>query len=168
MAEWKIRLNAARKSCELIINSSKDPIEQVIVPESTLTLWTRTMALGEVVKKSLTALEAATVIGVQHEYQVEHVMSGQKITEWIPEELLVPYVPFAQGDKVIYKNWIGTVETVVEVAQAWLPSGETYTLNDWCGLMQLGKSLAVRSTAHARYEGASNADGRSGYPAIPH
>lgn len=117
-----------------------------IVPESTLTLWARDAYRGEVVKRSLTSVENAMVLEERHEVQLEHVFTGQKIDEWVPVEQVVSSIPFERGDRVIYKNWLGTVEAVLDMGAAVVPSGETNYILDPFGVGCIGRQMKVSAS----------------------
>jgi len=52
------------------------------------------------------------VVESTSEVRLEHVMSKQKIDEWVPYNLLKGAMVLEARDRVIYDEWIGTVEEV--------------------------------------------------------
>ena len=88
--------------------------ELLIVPESTLSLVQREFLIGDIVKRSLANVESAVVVEVSSEVRLEHVMSKIKVEDWVPYDLLKGAITLEARDKVIYDQWIGTVEEVGE------------------------------------------------------
>jgi ubiquitin-conjugating enzyme E2 O len=86
--------------------------ELLIVPESTLSLVQREFLIGDIVKRSLANVESAVVVEVKSEVRLEHVMSKIKVEDWIPYDLIKSAIILEARDKVIYDEWIGTVEEV--------------------------------------------------------
>ncbi len=83
-----------------------------IVPEFSLLLYQREFLKGDVVKRSLTAVESAVVVDVKTEVQLEHVITKQRVKGWVPFEKLGNSLKIEARDKVVYDEWIGTVEEV--------------------------------------------------------
>lgn len=81
-----------------------------IVPESSLILFQREFLKGDIVKRSLTAIESAVVMGSESEVQLEHAITGKKVKGWIPWSRLRTGMAMEARDRVVYGNWIGTVE----------------------------------------------------------
>ena len=86
--------------------------ELSIVPESTLLLYQREFMRGDVVKRSLVAVESAIVVDVKTEVQLEHVITHERVRGWVPYEKLASSLQIEARDKVVYDEWIGTVEEV--------------------------------------------------------
>lgn len=83
-----------------------------VVPELSLQLFERSFLKGDLVKHALTDLESAVVVDVQTECVVEHVMSRERIARPVPWAKLKNAVRIEAKDKVVYDEWIGTVEEV--------------------------------------------------------
>ena len=83
-----------------------------IVPESSLVLFQRDFLKGDVVKRSLTAVESAMVVDIKAEVQLHHALTLQKIRGWVPVNKLSSSIPIEVRDKVVYNNWIGEVVEV--------------------------------------------------------
>jgi hypothetical protein len=84
----------------------------VIVPESSLLLYQREFLKGDVVKRSLVAVESAVIVDIRTEVQLEHIMSRERLRNWVPFDKLRNGMAIEARDKVIYDEWIGTVEEV--------------------------------------------------------
>lgn len=67
---------------------------------------------GDFVKHSLEDPESAVVISVSSECKLEHVISGQRLDGFVPWELLKNDVKVEAKDKVVYDEWVGTIEEV--------------------------------------------------------
>ena len=83
-----------------------------IIPESSLILYQRVFVKGDIVKRSLTAVESAVVVHVKTEVQLEHIITKQRIKGWVPYSKLANSLKIEARDKVVYDEWIGTVEDV--------------------------------------------------------
>jgi hypothetical protein len=116
---------------------------QSILPESDLQLYARDIQLGEIVKRSLTEPESAVVLEHKVEVKVKQVFTGQQVDEWIPGDLFVPSIAFERGDRVIYENWVGTVEAVMEIGLALNPDGEIYPIVDPFSVTSVGRRVSV-------------------------
>lgn len=86
--------------------------ETEVVPELSLTLFERSFLKGDFVKYSLEDAESAVVVDVKTECLVEHVISGERLAGWVPWEKLRNAVKIEAKDRVVYDEWIGTVEEV--------------------------------------------------------
>jgi ubiquitin-conjugating enzyme E2 O len=86
--------------------------ELAIVSESSLLLYQREFLKGDVVKRSLVAVESAVVVRVKTEVQLEHVASCTRPRGWVPYEKLRNALYIEARDKVVYDEWVGTVEEV--------------------------------------------------------
>lgn len=84
----------------------------MIVPESSLLLYQREFLKGDVVKRSLVAVESAVIVDIKTEVQLEHIMSRERLRNWVPFDKLRNGMAIEARDKVIYDEWIGTVEEV--------------------------------------------------------
>lgn len=67
---------------------------------------------GDLVKRSLTAVESAMVIGVETEVQLDHVLGIFKIDGWTPTEKVRNAMNIEARSRVVYDNWVGVVEEV--------------------------------------------------------
>lgn len=83
-----------------------------IVPESTLSLRTREYIKGDIVKRSLTSIESAVVVDMRTELLLEHSVSKVQAKDWVPQEKTTNAMPFEARDRVVFDEWIGTVEEV--------------------------------------------------------
>lgn len=83
-----------------------------VFPELSLQLFERAFLKGDFVKHSLEDAESAVVVEVMTECLVEHVISGERLSEWVPWSKLRNAVKIEAKDKVVYDEWIGTVEEV--------------------------------------------------------
>lgn len=83
-----------------------------VVSELDLELFERSFLKGDFVKHSLEDPESAVVISVSSECRLEHVISGQRLEGFVPWELLKNDVKVEAKDKVVYDEWVGTVEEV--------------------------------------------------------
>ena len=86
--------------------------ELAIVPESSLVLYQREFMKGDIVKRSLASVESAVVVNVKTEVQLEHIITMQRIKGWVPYEKLANSLNIEARDRVVYDEWIGTVEEV--------------------------------------------------------
>lgn len=86
--------------------------ELAIVPESSLVLYQRDFLKGDIVKRSLVSIESAMVIDVKTEVQLEHVISRERIKGWVPSEKLKSSSSLEVRDRVVFDEWIGTIEEV--------------------------------------------------------
>lgn len=64
---------------------------------------------------SADAIETAVVMEVRQEVQLNHNNDVDKYSAWIPADHLVPAAILAKGERVIYNNWIGIVESVMQL-----------------------------------------------------
>lgn len=117
--------------------------EQHILPESTLTLHSRDIQRGEIVKRSLTKPESAVVLETKTEVKLKHCFTGQELDDWVPVDLLAPSIVFERGDRVIYKNWVGTVEAIMEVGISLTPEGKLHWLLDPFCITAVGRKVMV-------------------------
>ena len=83
-----------------------------IVSESSLILYQREFLKGDIVKRSLVSIESAIVVDINTEVQVEHVVTKERIRDWIPYRKLKNALPLEPRDKVVYDEWVGTIEEV--------------------------------------------------------
>lgn len=135
-------------------NSSMDKDDRLIVPESSLILWTRDFYLGDTVKLSLASAESARVIETRQEVKVNHI-GGDVYDQWIPANRLIPTTHFQKGSRVAYKNWIGTVEGVLLLGMIRTDCGKFCKVLDPFGIATVGDPYDVsgfksRSSAHTR------------------
>ena len=80
--------------------------------ELDLQLFERQFMKGDLVKHALTDLESAVVVETRTECLVEHVISRERLHKWIPWTELKNAVQIEAKDRVVYDEWIGTVEEV--------------------------------------------------------
>jgi len=83
-----------------------------IVPESLLTLRSRDFLKGDVVKRSLTNIESATIVDITAEAKLEHAITKEPVDAWVPWNLLGNSMIIEARDKVVFDEWLGTVEEV--------------------------------------------------------
>lgn len=90
-----------------------------IVPEAALVLRSRDFLRGDVVKRSLTNVESATIVDITSEVKLEHAITRELIDDWVPYGLLRNSMTIEARDKVVYDNWIGSVEEVSADGRVW-------------------------------------------------
>lgn len=83
-----------------------------VAPEMELVLFERAFMKGDLVKQDLTDLESAVVVDVDTECTLEHVISKERLPSKVPWNHLKNAVKIEAKDKVVYDEWIGTVEEV--------------------------------------------------------
>lgn len=83
-----------------------------IVPESSLVLYQREFMRGDIVKRSLTKVESALVVDSHSEVILQHVVTKQRIKKWVPYERLRNSLVVEARDRVVYDEWLGTIEEV--------------------------------------------------------
>jgi ubiquitin-conjugating enzyme E2 O len=83
-----------------------------IVPESTLVLFQREFNIGDIVKRSLSNVESAVVVGYDTEVQLEHAIDGRKVKGWVPWGKLRSDMTVEARYRVMYGQWVGIVEEV--------------------------------------------------------
>lgn len=96
--------------------------------ELDLELFERSFLKGDFVKHSLDDPESAVVIDISSECKLEHVISGQRLDGWIPWTALRNDVRVEAKDKVVYDEWIGTIEEVSLLRQAMLTPRSSKTV----------------------------------------
>ncbi|KAL7421053.1 hypothetical protein Q5752_003937 [Cryptotrichosporon argae] len=116
--------------------------EAAIVPEADLELIAREFLKGDIVKHALTDVESAVVLDVKVECQLVHVISGQSVAQWVPWEKLKNAFKIEARDKVVYDEWIGTVEEVFEDGLIEATNGSTYRIVEMGGLLEPGRVAA--------------------------
>nr|XP_031861429.1 uncharacterized protein CI109_003033 [Kwoniella shandongensis]KAA5528501.1 hypothetical protein CI109_003033 [Kwoniella shandongensis] len=116
--------------------------ELQIVPESTLRLYQREFIKGDVVKRSLTSPESAVVIDIKSEVRLEHVLSKEKVEGWVEYRKMQNSLLFDARDRVVYDEWIGTVEEVFEEGLVESQIGICYRLAEMGGLLEPGRLAA--------------------------
>ncbi|GFZ47242.1 hypothetical protein JCM24511_04985 [Saitozyma sp. JCM 24511] len=114
---------------------------RVIVPESSLLLYQREFLKGDVVKRSLVAVESAVIVDIKTEVQLEHIMSRERLRSWVPFDKLRNGMAIEARDKVIYDEWIGTVEEVFEDGLAEGRGGQCYRIAEMGGLLEPGRTV---------------------------
>jgi ubiquitin-conjugating enzyme E2 O len=68
---------------------------------------------GEFVKRNLTDLESAVVVESNTKVKLESLyLIGYRLPVWVPWNKLANALALERRDKVVYQNWIGTVEEV--------------------------------------------------------
>jgi ubiquitin-conjugating enzyme E2 O len=110
-----------------------------VVSELDLDLFERAFIKGDFVKHSLMDAESALVIDVQTECLIEHVISAERLPQWVPWEKLRNAVHIEAKDKVVYDEWIGTVEEVFEDGLMEAQDGTAYRLAEMGGLLETGR-----------------------------
>ena len=120
-----------------------DKDERLIVPESSLILWTRDFYLGDTVKLSLASAESARVIQTRQEVKLAHIRSDEVYDQWIPANRLIPTTHFQKGSRVAYMNWIGTVEGVLLLGMIRTECGKLCKVLDPFGIATVGDSYDV-------------------------
>lgn len=83
-----------------------------IVPESTLVLRQRDFLVGDIVKRSLVNVESAVVIDAKHQVRVTKLIGGEILKGWVPYDKLRSSLILDVRDRVVYDEWLGTVEEV--------------------------------------------------------
>lgn len=92
--------------------------ELQIVPEAEYTLVSRDFIPGDVVKRSLTAVESAVVSSVRSEVRLHHAIAKDREGGWIPFDQVQNALKIEARDKVFCDEWIGTVEEVSSMVLA--------------------------------------------------
>ncbi|GMK56130.1 hypothetical protein CspeluHIS016_0211860 [Cutaneotrichosporon spelunceum] len=110
-----------------------------VVSEFDLELFERAFLKGEFVKHSLMDAESALVVDVETECLIEHVISGERLSQWVPWGKLRNAVRIEAKDKVVYNEWIGTVEEVFEDGLMEASDGTAYRIAEMGGLLETGR-----------------------------
>lgn len=102
-----------------------------IIPESLLTLRSRDFLKGDVVKRSLTNIESATIVDITAEVKLEHAITKESLDAWVPWNLLGNSMIIEARDKVVYDEWLGTVEevSVKPFCTSWRPANNHLAAN---------------------------------------
>lgn len=115
-----------------------------VASELALDLFERAFLKGDFVKHSLLDSESALVVDVQTECLIEHVISGERLHQWVPWNKLRNAVKIEAKDKVVYDHWIGTVEEVFEDGLLEAADGSAYRIAEMGGLLETGRYAKVR------------------------
>ena len=76
---------------------------------------------GEMVKRSLTDAESAVIIETISQVKLESLFHvGRRVDGWVPWDQLKNSLVFEKRDRVVYNNWVGTVEEVSYTVSAWV------------------------------------------------
>ncbi|BEJ15510.1 hypothetical protein CspHIS471_0501150 [Cutaneotrichosporon sp. HIS471] len=110
-----------------------------VASELDLELFERAFLKGDFVKHSLMDAESALVVDVQTECLIEHVISGERLSQWVSWEKLRNAVRIEAKDKVVYNEWIGTVEEVFEDGLMEATDGTAYRIAEMGGLLETGR-----------------------------
>ncbi|CAK9781769.1 hypothetical protein CC85DRAFT_267536 [Cutaneotrichosporon oleaginosum] len=110
-----------------------------VMSEMDLELFERPFVKGDFVKHSLMDAESALVIDVQTECMIEHVISGERISQWVPWDKLRNAVRIEAKDKVVYDEWLGTVEEVFEDGLMEAQDGTSYRMAEMGGILETGR-----------------------------
>lgn len=102
----------------------------------------RDFILGDLVKRSLSAVESAVITKISSEVRLEHVTTGQKLS-WTPYDKVTNALMVEVRDHVVYNNWIGTVEEVFEEALIQSTDGNVYYIAEMGGTLEPGRLLDV-------------------------
>ncbi|KAK8844131.1 hypothetical protein IAR55_006925 [Kwoniella newhampshirensis] len=116
--------------------------ELEIVPESTLRLYQREFIKGDVVKRALTSPESALVVDIRSAVRLQHCLSKEKVDGWVDFEKMGNALLFDARDRVVYDEWIGTVEEVFEDGLVESQIGICYRLAEMGGLLEPGRLVA--------------------------
>ncbi|OXB36236.1 ubiquitin-conjugating enzyme E2 O [Cryptococcus neoformans] len=112
-----------------------------IVPESTLRLFQREFLKGDIVKRSLTSQESALVVNVKTEIKLQHALTGEELDQWVKYEDVSNALEIDARDRVVYDNWIGTVEEVFENGFVETKLGRHYRIAEMGGLLEVGRRV---------------------------
>jgi ubiquitin-conjugating enzyme E2 O len=110
--------------------------------ELDLQLFERQFMKGDLVKHTLTDIESAVVIDTKTECKLGHVISGERLPRWIPWNQLRNAVQIEAKDRVVYDEWIGTVEEVLEEGLVESRFGPCYSIAEMGGLLETGRRAA--------------------------
>lgn len=110
-----------------------------VISELDLELFERAFLKGDFVKHSLLDAESALVVDVKTECLLEHVISGERLHRWVPWEKLRNAVKIEAKDKVVFDEWIGTVEEVFEDGLLETSDGTAYRIAEMGGLLETGR-----------------------------
>lgn len=71
---------------------------------------------GDVVKRSLTSVESAVVLSISSQVKLQPTLHGGiTVDGWVPWDSLKRSLVVEARDRVVYDEWIGTVEEVSDV-----------------------------------------------------
>lgn len=114
-----------------------------VASEFDLDLFERAFLKGDFVKHSLLDAESALVVEVHTECLLEHVISGERLHQWVPWNKLRNAVKIEAKDKVVVDEWIGTVEEVFEDGLLEAADGSAYRIAEMGGLLETGRYARV-------------------------
>lgn len=88
-----------------------------IVPERKYVLFSRDFMRGDVVKRALTQAESAVVVDIESEVRLETITRDPSdrlgaMSDWVAWKKLKNSLAAEQRDRVVFDEWIGTVEEV--------------------------------------------------------
>ncbi|KIR99879.1 ubiquitin-conjugating enzyme E2 O [Cryptococcus deuterogattii 2001/935-1] len=112
-----------------------------IVPESTLRLFQREFLKGDIVKRSLTSQESALVVNIKTEVKLQHALTGEELDQWVKYEDVSNALKIDARDRVVYGNWVGTVEEVFENGFVETKHGRYYRIAEMGGLLEVGRNV---------------------------
>ncbi|KIR52646.1 ubiquitin-conjugating enzyme E2 O [Cryptococcus gattii Ru294] len=112
-----------------------------IVPESSLRLFQREFLKGDIVKRSLTSQESALVVNIKTEVKLQHALTGEELDQWVKYEDVSNALKIDARDRVVYGNWVGTVEEVFENGFVETKHGRYYRIAEMGGLLEVGRNV---------------------------
>ncbi|KIR35252.1 ubiquitin-conjugating enzyme E2 O [Cryptococcus deuterogattii MMRL2647] len=112
-----------------------------IVPESTLRLFQREFLKGDIVKRSLTSQESALVVNIKTEVKLQHALTGEELDQWVKYEDVSNALKIDARDRVVYGNWVGTIEEVFENGFVETKHGRYYRIAEMGGLLEVGRNV---------------------------
>ena len=147
------------RSCETpsyVLHRNLKTWELSIVPESSLVLFQRCFRTGDIVKRSLTALQSAVITDVKWEILLEQPETKKRTRSWAPFESVKSHRGFEVGDAVAYGNWIGYVFGVCPATFILPLNGISVT----CAYVETKSAIQNRGHREPREEGDLPGDGR--------
>lgn len=66
----------------------------------------------------MTSQESALVVNVKTEIKLQHALTGEELDQWVKYEDVSNALEIDARDRVVYDNWIGTVEEVSSIPRA--------------------------------------------------
>jgi hypothetical protein len=115
--------------------------------QSQLQLVDRTFLRGDYVRKPSDSKRATGIIlDVETQVKVMDAFNQTPLDTWISTDKLVNYVRISRGDHVVYGEWIGVVEEVLEEAMVQFVDGTVERVADLgSGLLQPGDTGQVNT-----------------------
>ena len=100
-------------------------------------------------------MDSAVVADVETEVQLEHAITHERIRRWVPHKKLVNSLRLESQDRVIYNNWIGTIDAV---SNAHMGLGSTRPIGLSGGLDRVQRWLFISYSGGGWNSGAGTID----------